>query len=73
MIREGEIGSTFYIISDGKVKVTQKVVGHTQPKLVRELGKGMYFGEKALLTEERRTANVLAMERGVELLTLSRE
>ncbi|XP_067928056.1 cGMP-dependent protein kinase 1-like [Watersipora subatra] len=73
IVREGEVGDTFYIISDGKVKVTQKVLGFENPKEIRELGRGEYFGEKALLNEDRRTANVIACHPGVELLTLNRE
>ena len=73
IVREGEIGDTFYIISDGKVRVTQRVVGREEPEEIRRLGRGEYFGEKALLNEERRTANVIACHPGVELLTLNRE
>lgn len=72
-MREGEVGDTFYIIADGKVKVTQRVLGLEKPKEIRQLGRGEYFGEKALLTEDRRTANVIACDPGVELLTLNRE
>lgn len=72
-MREGEVGDTFYIIADGEVKVTQRIMGHDEPQLIRTLRKGEYFGEKALLKEERRTANILAVYPGVELLTLSRE
>lgn len=72
-MREGEVGDTFYIISDGNVRVTQRCVGLTEPKEIRQLGRGDYFGEKALLNEDRRTANVIACNPGVELLTLNRE
>lgn len=40
---------------------------------MRTLGRGDYFGEQALLKEEARTANVIAMAPGVECLTLDRE
>lgn len=73
IVREGEVGDTFYIISDGHVRVTQRILGHNEPKEIRQLGKGEYFGEKALLNEDRRTANVIACQAGVELLTLNRE
>lgn len=72
-MREGEVGDTFYIISNGTVRVTQKVMGQEEPKEIRQLERGMYFGEKALLTEDRRTATVIAKAPGVELLTLNRE
>ena len=73
IVREGEIGDTFYIISEGNVRVTQRCMGHIEPKEIRQLGRGDYFGEKALLNEDRRTANVNACHPGVELLTLNRE
>lgn len=37
------------------------------------LGRGDYFGEQALLKEDKRTANIIAMQPGVECLTLDRE
>jgi cGMP-dependent protein kinase len=40
---------------------------------IRTLEKGDYFGEQALLMEEFRTANVIALPPGVECLTLNRE
>lgn len=73
IIRQGATGDTFFIISHGKVKVTQKVFGQTNEEDIRTLGRGEYFGEQALLREERRTANVVALEPGVECLALDRE
>ncbi|XP_012502597.1 PREDICTED: cGMP-dependent protein kinase 2 [Propithecus coquereli] len=49
IIREGEEGSTFFILAKGKVKVTQSTEGHDQPQLIKTLQKGEYFGEKALI------------------------
>lgn len=72
-MREGQVGDTFYVIADGQVSVTQRIVGFDEPQQIRVLNKGEYFGEKALLTEERRTASVIALKPGVELLTLNRE
>lgn len=40
---------------------------------IRILGRGEYFGEKALIKEDKRTANIIAMSPGVECLTLDRE
>ncbi|CAL1526309.1 unnamed protein product [Lymnaea stagnalis] len=73
IIREGAAGDTFFIINKGDVKVTQMIAGHPDPKEVRRLKRGDYFGEKALLSEDRRTANVLALPPGVECLTVDRE
>ncbi|KAJ7379017.1 hypothetical protein OS493_018811 [Desmophyllum pertusum] len=60
IIREGERGDTFYMINKGSVVVTQRVAGHDEPQEIRRLERGDYFGEKALLSEDRRTANVIA-------------
>ncbi|RXG71318.1 cGMP-dependent protein kinase, isozyme 1 [Armadillidium vulgare] len=72
IIRQGTSGDTFYIIRSGKVKVTQRVKGKSEEQVVRVLEKGSCFGEQALLKEECRTANVIAMSPGVECLTLDR-
>ncbi|XP_060557265.1 cGMP-dependent protein kinase 1-like isoform X4 [Ruditapes philippinarum] len=82
IIREGATGDTFFIINKGEVKVTQTIAGFDAPQEVRKLKRGDYFGEKSLLSihrpgykisEDRRTANVLALAPGVECLTVDRE
>merc|ERR550517_1458752 len=71
IVREGTSGDTFYIISEGDVKVTQK--GGSQDNEIRTLTKGDYFGEQALLKTDMRTANVIATSELVECLTLDRD
>lgn len=71
IVREGTSGDTFYIISEGDVKVTKKA--STKEDEIRTLTKGDYFGEQALLTTDLRTANVIATSEAVECLTLDRE
>jgi cGMP-dependent protein kinase len=73
IIREGEKGDAFFVINNGTVKVTQLVEGSDEPKEIRQLSHGDFFGEKALLGEEVRTASVIAMAPGVEVLSLDRE
>ncbi|XP_062431078.1 cGMP-dependent protein kinase 2 isoform X2 [Rhea pennata] len=73
VIREGEEGSTFFIIAKGKVKVTQSTAGHSQPQLIKTLHKGDYFGEKALISDDVRSANIIADENDVECLVIDRE
>ncbi|CAG0892869.1 unnamed protein product [Cyprideis torosa] len=70
--RQGTQGDSFYIISSGKVKVTQTRDGEGETE-IRTLARGDYFGEQALLKEEVRTANVIAIEPGVECLEVDRE
>ncbi|XP_062237306.1 cGMP-dependent protein kinase 2 [Platichthys flesus] len=73
VIREGEEGSTFYIIAQGKVKVTQTTEAHKVPQTINTLHKGDYFGEKALISDDVRSANIVAEENGVECLVIDRE
>lgn len=40
---------------------------------IRILGRGDYFGEQALIKQDKRSANIIAMAPGVECLTLDRE
>ncbi|XP_010562700.1 PREDICTED: cGMP-dependent protein kinase 2 isoform X3 [Haliaeetus leucocephalus] len=73
IIREGEEGNTFFIISKGKVIVTQSSAEQLQPQLIKNLHKGDYFGEKALIRDDVRSANVIADEHNVECLVIDRE
>ncbi|XP_065357479.1 cGMP-dependent protein kinase, isozyme 1 [Calliphora vicina] len=73
IIRQGASGDTFFLISQGSVKVTQKLAPSTEEKEIRTLEMGDYFGEQALINEDKRTANIIAMAPGVECLTLDRE
>ncbi|KFZ47399.1 cGMP-dependent protein kinase 2 [Antrostomus carolinensis] len=73
IIREGEEGNTFFIIAKGKVIVTQSTADHSQPQVIKNLHKGDYFGEKALISDDVRSANVIADEYNVECLVIDRE
>ncbi len=59
ILRSGETGNHFYIITQGEVEVVQETVdGREEP--LRHLGPGTYFGEIALLQHTTRTATVRA-------------
>nr|XP_049466556.1 cGMP-dependent protein kinase, isozyme 1 [Anopheles coluzzii] len=73
IIRQGAAGDTFFLISQGTVKVTQRLPGRSVEEEIRILVRGEYFGEQALIREDKRTANIIAMSPGVECLTLDRE
>ncbi|MED6248138.1 cGMP-dependent protein kinase 1 [Ataeniobius toweri] len=62
IIRQGARGDTFFIISKGKVNVTQGDSVNQDNIHLRELGRGDWFGEQALQGEDLRTANVIAAE-----------
>jgi CRP-like cAMP-binding protein len=65
LCREGEIGHEFFVIVDGKVRVTRK------GSRVATLSSGDFVGEIALLAELRRTATVTA-DSPVRLFLLTR-
>jgi CRP/FNR family transcriptional regulator, cyclic AMP receptor protein len=54
LARQGDFGSEFFIIDDGTAEVTRG------GEAIAELGPGDFFGEMALLEEDRRTATVTA-------------
>ncbi|NOJ77715.1 mechanosensitive ion channel [Myxococcus xanthus] len=58
IIQEGDEGRTFYVLASGEVSVR---TGKAQSEVTR-LGRGSYFGEMCLLTGERRSATVVAVE-----------
>jgi eukaryotic-like serine/threonine-protein kinase len=72
LIRRGEAGDRMYIIRSGRVRVPilEKESGKT--KLVVHLGPGDLVGEMALLTGERRNADVIA-DTDLEVLSIDRE
>ena len=65
IIQQGEEGETFYMISDGAVEVS---VNHAK---VAKLSSGAYFGELALMNDDRRNATICAIGE-VTCLTLGR-
>jgi CRP-like cAMP-binding protein len=67
IIRQGEIGETFYVIESGRVQIS--VTQDGEERVVAERGPGEYVGEIALLLEVPRTATVKALT-GTHMLTL---
>ncbi|KAM9476770.1 cGMP-dependent protein kinase 1a isoform 1-T1 [Clarias gariepinus] len=72
IIRQGARGDTFFIISKGKVNVTREDSASQDSVYLRSLGKGDWFGEKALQGEDIRTASVIAADT-VTCLVIDRE
>ena len=70
IIRQGEEGSRFYIINEGEVRCTRVNPLNKEEELVR-LSAQEFFGERALITNEVRKANVIACG-SVECLVLER-
>lgn len=59
VIKEGELGDAFYIITDGEAIATKTLQEGEEPQKVMTYHKGDYFGERALLTNEARAANIV--------------
>jgi CRP-like cAMP-binding protein len=70
IIRQGEIGDTFYVIESGRVRVSVEEDG--EEKVVSERGRGEYVGEIALLIDVPRTATVTALA-ATDVLTLRKD
>ncbi len=66
LIREGDEGDRFFLLERGSVRVSKD--GH----LISDLGPGSCFGEGALISNQRRTASVIANEDS-RVLTLTRD
>ncbi|XP_055295808.1 cGMP-dependent protein kinase, isozyme 2 forms cD4/T1/T3A/T3B isoform X3 [Sitodiplosis mosellana] len=74
IVRQGARGDTFFIISKGTVRVTIRQPNSQEEKFIRILGKGDFFGEKALQGDDLRTANIICdCEDGVTCLVIDRE
>jgi CRP/FNR family cyclic AMP-dependent transcriptional regulator len=56
LARQGDIGHEFFVIESGRAEVTK------DGERIAEMGPGDFFGEIALISEERRTATVTALE-----------
>jgi CRP-like cAMP-binding protein len=56
---EGEVGDAFYMVLDGKVRISKHVAGAGEEALAI-LEQGSYFGEMALIDEFPRSASAIA-------------
>jgi serine/threonine protein phosphatase PrpC/serine/threonine protein kinase len=62
IVKQGDTGDMFYIITEGTCVVTRsEVLGVDNPKKVMELTEYGYFGERALLHDLPRAANVICV------------
>lgn len=61
VIRQGDPGSSMYVIDSGRVQVSLESP-ETPPKPLADLGPGDFFGEMSLMTGEARSATVTAVE-----------
>jgi CRP/FNR family transcriptional regulator, cyclic AMP receptor protein len=70
IVREGEPGTTLYVIRAGRVNVVREQSSGNSVVLAM-FGPGEFFGELSIFDGERRSASVIAIET-TETVTLSR-
>jgi CRP-like cAMP-binding protein len=71
IIKRGDPGHTFYIIKEGSVQVKDIDVGGRKYD-DHVLSKGEFFGERAIIQEEPRAANIVALK-NCTTLAITRE
>ena len=64
VIRQGDAADRFYLVDEGRVRVSQTPAEEGEERHLRDLGPGDVFGEIGLLRGTRRTATVTALEDG---------
>jgi len=72
IITEGEEGNTFYLITEGTAIAT-KNLGNEKPDKVKDYARGHYFGERALMMNDLRAANIEVTSDEVKVLSLERD
>jgi CRP-like cAMP-binding protein/Fe-S-cluster-containing hydrogenase component 2 len=70
IFREGDPGDSLYIIRNGFVKITKK--SGDKDQIIAYLAQGSYFGEMALLEDEKRSATVSAFTK-VEIIQVVKD
>ncbi len=70
IVKEGDQGAGFFVITSGKVEVVRGVAGD-RPQVLATLGPGDFFGEMALFEGFPRSATVRCLE-DTELLAMTR-
>jgi cAMP-dependent protein kinase regulator len=61
VIKEGDEGNVFYLIMTGEAIATKTIEPGKPPQEVFRYKAGDYFGERALLKNEPRAANIIAV------------
>ena len=72
IIKKGEKGEHFYIIITGTISVQDNSKEHDTNKYFKTYDKYEYFGEVSLVTNQPRTADVIA-ETDIKVLTIKRD
>jgi NADH dehydrogenase len=60
IFRQGDPGTSFYVIEKGEVEVFRRVEGKNSDEVIAVLGPGDFFGEVALIDNQPRSASIRA-------------
>lgn len=73
IVKKNDTGKAFYIIMEGKVRISN--IGHSGKSNFSEhtLSAGEYFGERSLITNERRAADITVSSDTCRVLALDKE
>jgi len=61
VITEGDEGNSFYLVMSGEAVATKTLEPGKPPHEVYKYHQGDYFGERALISNEPRAANIKAI------------
>mmetsp|Transcript_80653 Transcript_80653/g.233228 ORF Transcript_80653/g.233228 Transcript_80653/m.233228 type:complete len:855 (-) Transcript_80653:50-2614(-) len=73
VVRQGEPGSTFYILCEGEVSIVKDGAEQVRLKASAATKKAHFFGERALLNKEPRAATVVVTSPTANVLALDQE
>jgi len=72
IVNEGEIGDSFYLIKEGRVRVLKRTGEDSSELVLSELGQAEGFGEMSLMIDQPRSATVRAIG-SVKALKLTKD
>lgn len=73
IIREGDIGDKFFLIVEGTTIATKVLEEGKEAQKVKDYEKGDYFGERSLLMNEPRAANIVVTSDDIVTISMERK
>lgn len=72
VFKQNDIGDRFHIITSGEADVFRTELGADKPTKISELKQWSFFGERALMTDERRYGGIRATSPQLKTLSIDR-
>jgi cAMP-dependent protein kinase regulator len=73
VIKEGDIGDKFFLIVEGSAIATKVLEEGKEAVKVKDYEKSDYFGERALLMNEPRAANIVVTSDSLVTISMERK